>query len=92
MLRSAGWFRTDVSDLVRSPETSVRNQPTQRDIPENDRIQTNSSESLRSHKNTAGWMDQLGEAHNFCPASHRVFGGHTIRFSLTNTPVGKPDI
>jgi hypothetical protein len=35
---------------IRSPETSARNQPTLRNIPEDDRIQANSSESLRSCK------------------------------------------
>jgi hypothetical protein len=33
---------------IRIPETSVRNTPTLRNIPEDDRIQVNRSESLRS--------------------------------------------
>ena len=67
MLRSVGWFHTDVSGLrigptikgqdvqepfkikpIRSPETSVRNQPTLRHIPDNDSIQVNRGGSLRS--------------------------------------------
>jgi hypothetical protein len=55
MLRSVGWFSTDVSGLrvgpdlkmgpIRSPETSVLNQPTLHNIPEDGRIQVNHSGS-----------------------------------------------
>jgi hypothetical protein len=38
MLRSVGCFNTDVSALILSPKTTLRNQPTLRNIPEDDKI------------------------------------------------------
>ena len=50
---------------IRSPETSVQNQTTLRNIPEEDRIQVNRSESARSrivsHLTTVGDKRKSGQ-------------------------------